>query len=201
MDTAVSAPPLTDHRRRLLDAMSHAVARKGYAETTIADLAAEARVSRRTFYEHFDSKAECLIALYEVASEQALAVLRSAIDPQRDWHQQVEQAMAAYLSTLACNPMLLRTLFIAILGLGPQGLAARRHANRRLAEFILDVVNGPATPPARSAPLPMPFAMGIVGAINELILQAIEEDEVATLPQLTSTAAQIARAMIDGATS
>lgn len=189
---------LTDHRRRLLDAMSHVVARKGYADTTIADLAAEARVSRRTFYEHFDSKAECLIALYEVASAQALGVLRDAIDPQRDWHTQVEQAMRAYLSTLACNPVLLRTLFIAILGLGPEGLAARRRVNTQLADFILEVVNGPAATPPRARPLAAAYATGIVGAINELVLCAIEEDRVESLADLTDTAAQLARAVIDG---
>jgi len=199
MDAAVTALPLTDHRRRLLDAMSHTVARKGYADTTIADLAAHARVSRRTFYEHFAGKDECLIALYEVASDQALGVLQASIDPARDWHTQVEQAIGAYLGTLACNPMLLRTLFIAILGLGPDGLAARRRANRRLADFILAVVNGPSTRPPRARPLAAPFAMAIVGAINELILQAIEEDRVARLPEMTGTAAQIARAVIDGA--
>ncbi|HJV62173.1 MAG TPA: TetR family transcriptional regulator, partial [Albitalea sp.] len=144
-------------------------------------------------------KAECLIALYEAASDQALAVLKAAIDPARDWHAQVEQAMAAYLSTLACNPVLLRTLFIAILGLGPEGLAARRRANRRLADFILEVVNGPAAKPPRSRPLPLAHAFGIVGAINELILMAIEDDRVDQLPQLTATASQLARAVIDGA--
>jgi AcrR family transcriptional regulator len=199
-DTAIS-PALSnaDHRRRLLDAMSEVVARKGYAETTIADLAAEARVSRRTFYEHFSSKAECLIALYEAASEQALSVLKGAIDTRRDWHEQVEQAMGAYFATLACNPVLLRTLFIAILGLGPEGLAARRRANQRLADFILDVVNGPGSKPPRARPLPIAFAMGIVGAINELVLQAIERDRVKQLAELTDTAAQLARAVIDGA--
>jgi AcrR family transcriptional regulator len=189
---------LSDHRRRLLDAMSHAVARKGYADTTIADLAAEARVSRRTFYEHFDTKAQCLIALYEAASDQALAVLRGAIDPSRDWHTQVEQALGAYLSTLACNPVLLRTLFIAILGLGPEGLAARRKANQRLADFILEVVNGATPGSPRSEPMPREFAVGIVGAINELILQAIEENRVQHLAELTPAAARLARAVIDG---
>lgn len=197
---AIAEPPaLTEHRRRLLDAMSHVVARKGYAETTIADLAAEARVSRRTFYEHFDTKAECLIALYEVASNQALRVLRDAIDPTRDWHTQVEQAMGAYLSTLALNPTLLRTLFIAILGLGPEGLQARRRVNQALADFILEVVNGPGTKPPREKPLPSAYATGIVGAINELVLCAIEEDRVEKLPELTHTASQLARAVIDGA--
>jgi len=189
---------ISDHRRRLLDAMSHAVARKGYADTTIADLAAEARVSRRTFYEHFETKSQCLIALYEVASDQALAVLKSAIDPKRDWHTQVEQALGAYLSTLACNPVLLRTLFIAILGLGPEGLAARRQANQHLADFIVEVVNGSAQASQRAEPMPVAYAMGIVGAINELILQAIEENRVERLAELTPAAAKLARAVIDG---
>lgn len=190
---------MSDHRRRLLDAMSHAVARKGYADTTIADLACEARVSRRTFYEHFESKAQCLIALYEVASNQALAVLKRAIDPTRDWHMQVEQALGAYLSTLACNPPLLRTLFIAILGLGAEGLAARRQANQRLADFILEVVNESPQSSQRSEPMPVAYAMGIVGAINELILQAIEENRVQRLAELTPAAAKLARAVIDSA--
>ena len=63
-----------DHRHRLLDAMADAVAHKGYADTTIADLAAGARVSRRTFYEHFSSKEECLIALYEAARDRKSVV-------------------------------------------------------------------------------------------------------------------------------
>ena len=186
--------PSADHRRRLLDAMAHAVARKGYAETTIADLAAEAKVSRRTFYEHFADKAECLIALYEAASAQALVVLKAAIDPRRDWHTQVEQALSAYLSTLSCNPVLLRTLFIAILGLGPAGLQARRRANAHLADFILSVVNDGT----RARPLPQAMAVAIVGGVNELVLQAIEENRADKLSELSGAAAQLARAVIDG---
>jgi AcrR family transcriptional regulator len=193
-----TAPSSADHRRRLLDAMAHAVARKGYADTTIADLAAEARVSRRTFYEHFASKGECLIALYEAASDQALAVLKGAIDPSRDWHAQVEQALLAYFTTLTCNPVLLRTLFIAILGLGPQGLAARRQANQRLSGFIVEVVSASPQSQRRVEPLRGAYAMGIVGAINELVLQAIEENRVQHLAELAPTAARLARAVIDG---
>lgn len=189
----------SEHRHRLLEAMSQVVADKGYAEVTIADLAAEARVSRRTFYEHFSGKQECLIALYEAASEQALSVLRTTIDPRRDWHTRVEQALGTYLSVLSANPALLSTVFIAILGLGPEGLAARRRANQQLAEFILQVVNAPTAMPARKKPLAPAYAMAIVGAVHELILQAIEDDRAERLPELTTTAANIARAVIDGA--
>ena len=45
-----------EHRHRLLEGMAQAVAEKGYADTTIADIVREAGVSRRTFYEHFAGK-------------------------------------------------------------------------------------------------------------------------------------------------
>ena len=127
-----------------------AVAEKGYADTTIADIVREAGVSRRTFYEHFATKAECLIALYEAASHNALKVLRDAIDPAHDWEHQVEQAHRAPTSAcLASNPVLMRTLFIEILGLGPEGLAARRRVNQEIADFMLAVVTArPQVTPA-----------------------------------------------------
>ncbi len=177
-----------DHRRRLLDAMARAAAGKGYPAVTIADLAAEARVSKRSFYEHFSDKADCLIALYEAASQQSLAVLRQAIDPTRDWHAQVEQAMGGYFALLTGNPALLRTLFIDIMALGPAGLAARRRANQRFARFIVEVV-GPG--------LPMAQAVAIVGGIHEWVLEAVEQDRITQLPALAGPAARLVRAVVD----
>ena len=185
-----------EHRRRLLDAMAEAVAHKGYADTTIADLASGARVSRRTFYQHFGSKEECLIALYEAASRQALSVLRDAIDPAHDPLTQAERALHAYLSTMASNPLLLKTLFIAILGLGSTGLQARRRVNQHLADLILEVINRPGE--KKRKPLPPALAMSIVGGINELVLEMIERDRMTELDQLTDTAAQFVRAVVDG---
>jgi len=191
LDNSPAAP-----RRRLLDAMADAVAHKGYADTTIADLAARARVSRRTFYEHFSSKEECLIALYGAASGQALSVLRQAIDPAQDPLTQAEQALRAYFATMASNPRLLKTLFIAILGLGDVGLQARRRVNRHLADFILETVNRPQ---AGQRPLPAALAMSIVGGINELVLEMVERDRITELDALTETAAQFVRAVVNGA--
>ncbi|NBS97405.1 MAG: TetR family transcriptional regulator, partial [Betaproteobacteria bacterium] len=51
-----------DHRHRLLDAMAQSVALNGFANTTITDVVTLARVSRRTFYEHFGTREACLIA-------------------------------------------------------------------------------------------------------------------------------------------
>jgi AcrR family transcriptional regulator len=175
-----------EHRSRLMEGMAHAVSRKGYADTTIADIVAEAGVSRRTFYEHFTSKAECLTALYEAASHNALKVLRDAIDPSHGWQTQVESALRAYLGCMASNPVLVRTLFVEILHLGGEGLEARRRVNRELAAFIVQTVRGGVTPQ---------LAMAIVGGINELVLEYIEQDKVARLQDLVDPASRLVHAV------
>ena len=182
------------HRSRLLEGMANAVARNGYADTTIADIVREASVSRRTFYEHFATKADCLVALYEAASHNALKVLRQAVDPARNWEEQVEGALSAYLAAMAANPVLLRTLFVEILHLGPQGLAARRRVNQEIADYMLAVVNGGGSGQRVSPQL----AMAVVGGIHELVLQAIEDGKVEELPELTRTAAALVKAVARG---
>ncbi len=176
-----------EHRTRVLEGMAQAVSRKGYADTTIADVVGQAGVSRRTFYEHFESKAECLIALYGAASHNALKVLRDAIEPSQPWPSQVERALRAYLDCLASNPVLVRTLFIEILHLGPEGLEARRGVNREIAEFILGMVNVPGREPSITPDM----AMAIVGGINELVLEYMEQNRVTSLGELVEPASRL----------
>jgi AcrR family transcriptional regulator len=154
-----------------------------------------AGVSRRTFYEHFKTKGQCLIALYEAASANALQVLRAAIDPSHDWETQAEQAISAYFGCLAQNPVLLRTLFIEILGLGVSGLTARRRVNQELADFMLQVVNVPARARRGKPPLHPDMAMAVVGGINELILEFIERNRTDRLQELVSPALHLLRAV------
>lgn len=180
------------HRQRLLDGMAQVVAIKGYGSSTIADIVREAGVSRRTFYEHFQTRDDCLIALFESASQFALGVLRSSIDPQRDWQVQVEQAMTAYLGFLARNPSLLRTLFIDILGLGVPGLAARRRVNQSIVDFMLLAINDPQGEPLLDADM----ALAVVGGINELILRSIEQELPADMTRIARTGAALVRAVV-----
>ncbi len=184
--------PANDHRDRLLHGLAHCVSAKGYADTTIADIVREAGVSRRTFYEQFDGKPSALIALYESASLRGLRVLREAIDPARDWQTQVDQALSAYLGSLAQNPVLLRTLFVEILGLGATGLAARRRVHDQMADFMLDVINAGRA----DARLERPMALAVVGGIHELVLQAIEQDRTQALPDLSAAAGRLLLAVV-----
>lgn len=192
----MSAPAATtsDHYGRLLEGMARALATKGYADATIADIVREAAVSRRTFYEHFDAKSDCLIALYEAASRHALKVLAEAVDPAQPWHDQVERAVTAYLDCLAQDPLLLRTLFVEVLGLGMPGLQVRRRMNQEIAGFIVAVING-----GRDVPTLTPeMAMTVVGGIHELVLQAVEQGASADLRRLVEPATRLVRAVAAG---
>ncbi|QDL54796.1 TetR/AcrR family transcriptional regulator [Rhodoferax aquaticus] len=193
MDPALPTLDTNEHRIRLFEGMARAVASKGYGASTIADIVREASVSRRTFYEHFATKADCLVALYENASRNALAVLRATLDPERDWHSQIEEAITAYLGYLGSNPVLTQTLFIEILGLGAPGLAARRRVHQEIADFMRAVINASEGRQVLSPEL----AMAMVGSVNELALELIEQDRVHEMKTIAVTTATLVRAVVD----
>jgi len=68
-------------RWRLLEAITEAVARRGYAEASVADVIEIAGVSRKTFYEHFRDKEDCFLKAYEVLSDRLVVAMKSAIEP------------------------------------------------------------------------------------------------------------------------
>lgn len=178
-----------EHRRRLLQAMAHAAALKGIAAATISDVVREAGVSKRTFYEHFESKEACFLALYRAVGAGALKTLQEAVSAERPWQQQLEQALQAYLSHMAANPELLRTLFIEIHHLGVPGERARREIMDAMADFMVRTLR--REPGARS--LDEGLALAAVGGINELIRRAIERGQASELPLMTGTASEVVR--------
>src|SRR5687768_12206877 len=93
---SASSPPEADHRTRLLEAMGEAVTEKGYAQVTIADIARHARVSKRTFYEHFADKEECFLAAYANLSEQMLERIATAAWEQSDVDERLDVAIRTY---------------------------------------------------------------------------------------------------------
>ncbi len=178
------------HRQRLLEAMAVSVGRRGYADTTIGDIVAEAAVSRRTFYEHFQNKADCLLALYTAASRQGLAMLQDALDPALPWQAQAEEVLRAYLGWMGQSPALTHALFTEILGLGPAGLAARRQVHADVARFIQGLANAPGR---AGSPISPAMAMALVGGIHELVFEAVEDGKGASLAELAPVAAELVR--------
>ena len=170
-DTAASA----DHRSRLLDALTLVLTDRAYSEVTIADIVARARVSRRTFYEQFEIKDACLLALCERLSEQILGLIAAGYDPMADWVEQLNRVTDTYLQALQMQPTLVRTLYIELMQLGAAGLAVRRRISQRFAMFLIMQVELARLREPGKRSLSPALATAIVGGVNELILQAVEE--------------------------
>jgi AcrR family transcriptional regulator len=138
MCNAIIAPENLEqeHRGRILQALGIAAAEKGFVATTIADIVRQAGMSKRTFYEHFNSKEACFLALYRAVSASALRTLSDSLKSGRPWHSQLETALHAYFAHLSAGPRLLRTLFVEVHHLGEQGAAVRREVMQHLADFM-----------------------------------------------------------------
>src|SRR3979490_2790080 len=101
------SPPGADgdpFRSRLLDGLAASIGERGYRDSTVADIVRHARTSKRTLYEQFASKEECLIELLRQNNEDLIANIRAAVAPEADWQDQIRQAAGAYVDHIASRP-------------------------------------------------------------------------------------------------
>lgn len=121
-------------RARLLEGMTRAVYEKGYAAATVADAVRHARVSRGTFYELFASKEACFLEAYAHGVDVLVERVRAAVEGAPDWRAGLEAGLAAYLDTLATEPLFARSYMLEVNAAGPTAQAARDAALRRFAK-------------------------------------------------------------------
>jgi AcrR family transcriptional regulator len=188
------APADGTYRGRLLGAALEGIGEVGWTDLTIAEIVRRARVSKRTFYEHFPTKEACLLALYESESSRALDELDAAIEGVPHGEGRIEVGARFYLARLQARPRLIRTLVFEILHLGSAGLAVRRQVMRRFAAFLQREVNALGGRP----PLSRAAATLIVGGINELTLEAFEEDRIDRLSELVGPIGEVLRGLLPG---
>src|SRR5439155_13154206 len=91
-------------RTRLLDVLAAAIVEKGYAVTTIADIARHAKVSKRTIYEHYADKETAFLALYTLASREIIRMVMASALPELPWEEQIDAATRTYLAALESQP-------------------------------------------------------------------------------------------------
>lgn len=195
------------------------VAERGYAAVTVADVVAAARVSKRTFYQHFADREDCFLAAYVAAAERPLTRIAEAVapavdaapgTPPPDLAGEVAAATRAYLAALAEQPALTRTLLTEISGLGPRGWRVRRDVLNRFADQLSALValgaarwaagEGASVPGlAGLRGLPRPTAVALVGGINELVLDAVEDGRGDRLGELAPTVTELVLAVLDRA--
>ena len=162
-------------RRRLFAAAAAVFARCGYADATAEAIAREAGMSKATFYEHFDNKEDCIIALFDASTEAVLEAMRrtGAEYAGPDLAGRVRAVIHTLLEVLAAFPDEAQTLLVEIIGAGPRAIERRDRILAQYADYVDDVNREDAERGlvARFASIHDAFA--IVGAVVELASRQI----------------------------
>jgi AcrR family transcriptional regulator len=184
------APPpevrLPLQRERLLRAAAAEFADRGYAGTSSESISRRAGMSKATFYEHFANKEECIIALFDDASQVvADAMARAARDVgSRDALQRMKAAVRAFLTSLTEHPEYAQTLLVEIIGAGPRAAQRRDQILEQFAQ-VLDAENAVAAGRGLIARFASPHdSFAIVGAITELVSRQVRLGEPADVLEL-----------------
>ncbi|MGW3995504.1 TetR/AcrR family transcriptional regulator [Amycolatopsis sp. NPDC004772] len=163
------------HRQRLLDGLAGSITEVGFRDTTVADVVRRARTSRRTFYEHFSSREECLIALLAEANRSMIRQISEAVDPHAPWAVQVRQAIEAWIACAESEPAITLSWIRDVPALGAPARDLQRDA---MEGFIAMTQRLTDTPEMRAAGIKPPsrqLSIMLLGGLRELIATTVED--------------------------
>jgi AcrR family transcriptional regulator len=192
----VTVPLAPGYRGRLLEGMLAALAEKGYLELSVTDIVRQAKVSKRTFYEHFADKEACFLEAYAALSEELLGRVVRAAAGGENADQKLSRAIETYFATLSEQRWCLRAFLSEVHAAGPRALALRRKILQRFAQLLHSRVEEVRATEPEVRELSAEMATAIVGGIHELILFTLEQGRVDALAQVGSTTYQLIRAVL-----
>jgi AcrR family transcriptional regulator len=138
---AAATRPLQDPRSRMCAAMLELVGEQGYPSTTVADVIGRAGASRKTFYEHFEDREACFLA---VADEVAVRWIDRAGEAAEAAQQESEPAQATvgelFAAALA-EPSGLRVLATELAAAGRVGVERRERAISQIGAILAQTLS------------------------------------------------------------
>lgn len=162
-------------RRQILNAAREVFAKRGYARSTVDDVALEAGVARGTFYLYFDDKRDVFEELVDGFAAQVNGVIVRIVtdDPERTVASQVLLNIRAVVSVCLAERSMTKILFTDAVGVDPE-------FERKLATFY-DAVVQLLTESLRDGQAlgvvadgePRVLAYLSLGALKELLYQAV----------------------------
>lgn len=164
-----------DFRQRLLDALEASIADVGYPRTTVADVVRRARTSRRTFYEHFDSREACFVALLSEANAEQIRQISAAVDANAPWRSQVRQAIEAWISSGESRSALMVSWIRDVPSLGAAARGLQRDAMQNFIEMVQALGGTEEFRAAGIGPVSRQRIIMLLGGLQELAAITVEE--------------------------
>ena len=169
-------------RRRLLLAMSEVLAEHGYQDASIGRVCKRAGVSRRTFYEIFHDRDECLLDAFDAAVERIAEPVRIAWEGGGNWRERTRAALTVLLEQLDAEPAAARVCVVETLKAGPSVMERRA---RVVAALVDAVEQGRVQAKSGSEPPPLTGQGVVGGALSVLHTRLLEAPASGPQPPLS----------------
>jgi len=124
-------------RARILTAMTELVRERGVRGVAVAHVVGRSGVSRRTFYEQFDDREDCLLAAFEHALRRAGASVLPAYAAAEGWPERIRAGLAGLLEFLDAEPVMGGLCVVD--ALAAEGAVQERRA--RVVDALIDAVH------------------------------------------------------------
>lgn len=161
-------------RSDLISAALTLFAERGFLHVSIEELCQTAFVGTKSFYELFDNKEQCYLALFEGLAARLLGDMAEA---QSRFGADNDRLIAAFVHRLTEDPRVPSVLFRRSTAVSPAVEAARR-ANRRSAATLVVHAWSAADPPESFGVAELTsVALGFVGGMFELITDWLHEHD------------------------
>ncbi len=169
-----------DQQERLFRSLVSLIAERGYAGTSLAEIAARAHVSRATIKEilGFANKEDCFLWGLDTAVSGSVTATRSAYLRGGDWKGQLRAAFSAFVDEVRNEPDAARAALIESNGAGAKAVELVELA---AGEFEMMMAGAFAASPEQIK-LPSLVAKGIVGGVARVVRQALLDGRADSLP-------------------
>jgi AcrR family transcriptional regulator len=152
-------------REKILEGMLEAVGAEGYDATSVRTVLSRTGLYRQAFYDNFADKDACYLAALEMGISRLEGVVVRAAASEESWRGKLRAGLGALLDQLDGEPDFGRGVIVEVHAAGPEALAIRAEAMKRVADFI-DLARQEADE-AESPPQIAPE--GIVAGIHAIV--------------------------------
>lgn len=184
----LSREALTQHQReRILGPATGVFAKRGYQETTIDNIVAAAKASVGSFYQLFDGKEDCFLAVFDGIVLRAHERIAATVATQEGWAEKAYVGLRELLEIFVADPLAARVVLVEAQTAGP--VATARY-NELMDATIAWLRGGRERYPA-AADLPPTFEQATVAGFAFFLQQRLLASEPQSVEALLADTAQM----------
>jgi AcrR family transcriptional regulator len=181
-------------RTRLLSAMAEVTMAKGYANTTVEDITARARVAKPVFYRYFSDKQHAFLEAQQYPTQFILDRCAEAYYSAPEWPERLWRMLTVLIGLIVSNPAVSHLRLVECYSAGP---VASRRAEEITRAFTIFLEEGYHYG-AKIGKLPRLSLQAITGAIFEIVQRHVAQREWGELPRHLPQLAYVALAPFMG---